>query len=506
MKNNLLLAAAFTEGFFLLAYELFSAQLLHPLYGSSYFVWVAILAVTMLASAIGYFLGGFVTGRKASFLNKYVAFALIVITLYSLSVHTINLNVFLKIAEVDLIYATLIQAMSLLFIPLVLITSFSPIIVKFYNDINSGNKASKVFTLSTIGGIASVYLTAFVFLPMLDLILFIKLISLSILLISVTFYILSKWYKSLAIHFVLSFFIFMGFTVKQKDKLKGKNTEILYRSHGIMGEIEIREEHNSRRYISLNRTTQSAIKKSDFKSLWSYPYRVATYASLAPTNADVLVAGLGGGILVNDLIDLNFNVDCIEFDRRMVGVAKKYMGLKANVNIEIDDFRHYINYSPKKYDLIILDLSKGESLPINVYTVEAFAKMFDMLKPDGFILLHYFSDVYGTGKFGLKSVMKTMQVSGGFVKLIKKHDKNPEQIIIASNSPEILKSYNYKVPLNYITDYNFETTQIFDKTFNYNEGIILRDGNNALEKIQLIVVKEIRERLRKNEKAIFKNK
>ena len=43
----------------------------------------------------------------------------------------------------------------------------------------------------------------------------------------------------------------------------------------------------------------------------------------------------------------------------------------------------------------------------------------------------------------------------------------------------------------------------FHKNFDTTDGLILNDGNNSLEKVQLNVVKEIRARLRENEYKTF---
>lgn len=504
MKNKLIIAA-FLEGFLLLTFELIAAQLLHPIYGNSYFVWINVLAITMIASAGGYFLGALISKRAEDQIKIISSVLILFLSLYSLTLYTISEKMFVALQGFEFLNATLLQAASILFIPVILITSFSPIIIKFYTHKSAGKSASEIFFSSTIGGVFAVYAIAFFILPNLDLLVFIKLVSSIIIAIAIIFNVSNSNFKILAINIILVLFVFTSFTKKQKENLVGENTKIVYRDHGIMGEIEIREELGDRRYISSNRTTQSAIKIATGKSLWSYPYRVSTYASLAPVNADVLVAGLGGGILINQLLDLNFNIDCIEFDKRMIGVAKKYMGLKPNANIQVDDFRHYINSTDKKYDLIVLDLSKGESLPTNVYTVEAFRRMGKLLKPNGFILLHYFSNVYGSGDLGLHSIMKTMERSGCFFAYIKKQDadNNPEQILIASNNPNIVSTSTFRIPLQTIRKYGFTVDDFLDKSIDYSNGHVLYDGYNILEKAQLQVVKDIRNKLRENEKQTF---
>lgn len=507
-QKTKLLSAAFLEGFLLVTFELISAQLLHPIFGNSYFVWIIILAVTMTASAAGYYLGSWVSKRQDPFIKNYTAISLILIGVYVLIWYTLNEYMLSKIGWEDFILSCISQTMVILFIPLVLITSFSPILIKYYTEKNAGTSSSKIFFTSTIGGIIAVYSIAFIILPNIEFLFFLKLLSFIVIGVGIITDISLGSQKWLIARVILSLFLFIGFTKNQATKKKGINTEVIYRDHGIMGEIEVREELGTRRYLSLNRTTQSAILKENGASLWSYPYRVATYASLAPEGSNVLVAGLGGGILINHLLELNFNIDCIEFDKRMIGVAKKYMGMRAGVNVDVDDFRHYINYSDKKYDLIVLDLSKGESIPTNVYTVEAFRRMSELLKPDGYIILHYFSDVYGNGEVGLYSILKTMKKSGFFAGLVKKNenDQNPEQIIVASNNPEIIANKNFRYSTTVASQYGFVLHDFIEQKFDLDQYDILWDNNNRLEKLQYGVVKKIRQNLINNEQNTFYKK
>ena len=156
MKNKLL-AAAFLEGFFLLIFELLAAQLLHPLFGNSYFVWLSILSVTMLASSLGYFLGGYITKKEDSFIQVFTFISLTTITVYMLSIYSINEFAFSMFNDDDLIIGVILQTMMLIFIPILFITSFSPIIIKYFTETNSGKSSSVIFFTSTLGGIISIY-------------------------------------------------------------------------------------------------------------------------------------------------------------------------------------------------------------------------------------------------------------------------------------------------------------------------------------------------------------
>ncbi len=500
MKNKLLIAAI-AEGSLLVAMELMYAQLLHPFFGQSYYVWLAMLAITMLGSAIGYIVGGQFTRFPDSKIKLIVSVCLIFIGVYFLLVFSFNEFLFVKLQEFSLFTALIYHSLLILLIPVILITLNSPIIVKYYSlhVANSGKSSGTVFFASTIGGVISIYALAFFILPAFDLIGILHSLGLLVLIISALFFMQSSSYILLAANVVIFLFIYFSVSKNQTEITETANTKVLYRNHGIMGELEIREEHGETRIISLNRTEQSAIDVKFSSSLMSYPYRVLTYASVKPAQSDVLVAGYGGGALVNLLIELDFAVDCIEFDDRMYPVSKKYFNANDAFNLKIDDFRHYINVTNKKYDLIVLDLSKGESIPANVYTVESFRRILKLLNPGGFVILHYFSDMHGTGEYGLHSLMKTMDQSGAFFALARKNegDQSPEQLLFMSNNPQIIVDRGLRIPRRIVTSYNFAINNFMLTNIDYSSGQVLTDDKNNLEKIQLDVVVGVRKEVRR---------
>jgi len=500
MKNKLLIAAV-AEGFLLVAIELMHSQLLHPFYGQSYYVWLLMLAITMLGSAIGYIAGGQLTRLPDSKIKLIVSVCLIFTGIYFLLVFSFNEFLFIKFQEFSLFTALIFHSLLILLIPVILITLNSPIIIKYYSlhIINSGKSSGTVFFASTIGGVISIYALAFFILPYFDLISILHSLGLLVLIISVLFFMQRSYYVLLVANSLIFMFIYFGISKNQTDITETANSKVLYRNHGIMGELEIREEYGKSRYISLNRMNQSAIDVKFSASIWSYPYRVLTYASVKPAQSDVLVAGYGGGVLINLLIDLDFAVDCIEFDDRMYPVSKKYLNANDNFNLKIDDFRHYINITSKKYDLIILDLSKGESIPENVYTVESFKRILELLNPGGFVILHYFSDLLGTGEYGLHSLMKTMDQSGAFFALAKKNegDQNPEQLLFMSNDPQIIVERKLRISKGIVMNYNIPYNNFMLTNIDYSSGQVLTDDKNNLEKIQLDIVVGVREEVNK---------
>jgi spermidine synthase len=500
--RNLLLVAAFFEGFYLLVIELFYIQLLKPVYGDSYFVWLTMIAVTMAGSGIGYFSGGAICKKSDAFVRAIIFIILNSISILIAIIYPLNEFLSVQLAETDLVTGLIIHSLFILLLPVSLVTLFNPIIINYVSKVYKSGKASGlVFFVSTIGGITGVYLLAFLLFPGMDLLFILKIIFILFTFCVSTYLLLSKRYGPIVFYVPFSFILFMLFLNNIREPSKGKDIRILYRNHGIMGEIEIMDKGENLRYMNINGTTQSAINPKNKQSMWTYPYRISAYASAFPEGSDVLVAGLGGGVLVNQLIQIKFNVTCIEFDKRQYDVAKKYMSLMDGFHLEVDDFRHYINVTDKKYDIIILDLSKGESIPSHVYTLESFNKISGLLKEDGIIMLHYFGNVYGKGGIGLKSILKTFEETGLYFSLIRKKegDKSPEEIIIASKNKQLIDEKKIRLPKSFFEKMGFTDTDIFVRQYDYSEGIVLKDDKNQMEKMQFEVVKDIRNRVRKIE-------
>jgi len=500
--RNLLLVAAFFEGFYLLVLELFYIQLLKPVYGDSYFVWLTMIAVTMAGSGIGYFSGGAISKKSVASVRTIIFVTLSSVSILIAIIYPLNEFLSVQLAETNLIIGLVIQSLFILLLPVSLVTLFNPIIINYISMVYKSGKASGlVFFVSTLGGITGVYLLAFLLFPGMDLLFILKIIFILFALCVSVYLLLSKMYGLMIFYVFFSFVLFMLFLNNIKEPRRGKYTRVIYRNHGIMGEIEIRDKGENIRFMNINGTVQSAINPKNGQSVWTYPYRISIYASAFPAGSDVLLAGLGGGVLVNQLISVNLNVTCIEFDKRQYDVAKKYMSLMDDFHFEVDDFRHYINVTDKKYDIIILDLSKGESIPSHVYTVESFNKISELLKEDGIIMLHYFGNIYGKGDIGLKSILKTFGETGLHFSLIRKKegDKSPEEIIIASKNEQLIDEKNIRVPKPTLEKMGFADTDIFIKQYDYSEGIVLKDDKNQMEKIQFETVKDIRKWIRRPE-------
>lgn len=130
-------------------------------------------------------------------------------------------------------------------------------------------------------------------------------------------------------------------------------------------------------YASLHRVFQQALKKVDIKNAHS-----------------ILVLGCGAGsipsIIYNEL-GLNPKIDAIEIDGKVIELGKKYFDLDQypNLNIVIDDAMNFVKTTNNKYDLILVDLFAGITVPEQFLAQHFFEKLKSLLNNKGELLFNY---------------------------------------------------------------------------------------------------------------------
>jgi spermidine synthase len=193
-----------------------------------------------------------------------------------------------------------------------------------------------------------------------------------------------------------------------------------------------------------------------------------------PKESDMLLLGLGGGVLAQNAISRGMHVDAIELDERIIEVSRKFFGLSDEVQVIQDDARHYINRTDKQYDLIIFDLFRGEETPAHVFTAESISKTRELLKPGGLVLINsngYYRHEIGKGN---RSLYKTIRAMGMFTELYNTDslEEKSNMIYLFSNS---MDAFEDRVP-DYIRDKFIPADSIDVK-----DAIILTDRRPVLD-------------------------
>lgn len=153
------------SGFFVMSLELLGGRVLAPNFGNSIFVWGALIAVFMMALAVGYLLGGLWSARHARVRDLgWLLLLQAVTTLVSVLLSDSILDWIFDNIE-DVRYESLLAATCLFSVPTVISGMVSPCAIRLLvpRAPLSGQYAGLLFFMSTFGSAAGTILTSFYF-------------------------------------------------------------------------------------------------------------------------------------------------------------------------------------------------------------------------------------------------------------------------------------------------------------------------------------------------------
>jgi hypothetical protein len=151
------------SGFFVMAVELLGGRLLAPTFGSSIYVWGAIITVFMLALSLGYLAGGRYSMNAPSVRRLGAILAIAALTVVPLLIFADPMLDALSIAVPDPRFGSLLSALTLFFVPTFFSGMVSPYAVRLLvqDRRNSGRHAGQLYFVSTFGSAAGTLLTSF---------------------------------------------------------------------------------------------------------------------------------------------------------------------------------------------------------------------------------------------------------------------------------------------------------------------------------------------------------
>ncbi|MBM0105087.1 fused MFS/spermidine synthase [Steroidobacter sp. S1-65] len=163
MRLALTYSIAGWSGFFVMAVELLGGRLLAPTFGSSIYVWGAIITVFMLALSIGYLAGGRLSMNGPSVRKLGIILIVAALTVLPLLLFAVPMLDSIAAAIPDPRWGSLVGATALFFIPTLFSGMISPYAVRLIvpDRSSSGRHAGQLYFVSTFGSAAGTLLTSF---------------------------------------------------------------------------------------------------------------------------------------------------------------------------------------------------------------------------------------------------------------------------------------------------------------------------------------------------------
>jgi predicted membrane-bound spermidine synthase len=488
IKTSFYLFAAL-EGGAGMAVELLSARMLAPYFGSSLYVWVAVIGITLLSLAFGYYLGGILAGKRPGITTIY--WVLLIASGFVMLMPYLSVHLTVALMGLDLRLAAVF--VSLLFVfPAELFLGMVPtLLIRYLTDKidNSGATTGKVFTLSSASAILTLPILGFFVIPQFGLTGPSILIGVLIGIVPLVKLVEQKSYVSILMVLV------MLFSLSQRTQIKSSpNLKVLSFSEGLLGQVLVADVFKTElgkttndRFLFINRMGQTNLNRTSNISNWNYIPFATAIASKLPENSNALLLGLGGGSAANVLHNqLRFQVDAIELDDRIGKVAQKYFALSPGVHVIIDDARHYLETTHKTYDLIFFDVFKGDIQPPHVLTVECFTTAKALLNKNGLIIVNFHGFISNEIGIPGRSVYATLLAAGLDTKLFPTPGIEEERnsLFIASIKPQIF--HQVRSPLLHLgIPVDIDTMFLNVKNIDMKNALVFRDDKPILDRLNL---------------------
>lgn len=422
---RMLKIVVFVCGAVLMSLEMAGVRVLNVYFGSTIYVWGAIIGIFLGALSLGYYIGGMVADRhpRATVLGLIIFVAAAFVLLVPWLAGPVCRGLGRWEGGGPRLQA-LVSSVVLYFIPSVALGMVSPFAVKLaaHGMADLGRVAGRLYALSTLGSICGTFLTSFVLVEWLGTQVII--IALGITLI-VAALLLVQGGRSRALAGVAALVLLVpAWQGAPASVVATEGWTVLEEFDSAYHHIVVTEGpswypgHDYRsRFLLFNRQAQSGIELEgpgrDAEVVTACGYTDMLHLGMlfrATPPQRLLVVGCGGGVgpLVfrQDYPALE-RIDVVDIDPYVFTMARQYFrfpaaGADEVLRAYVRDGRLFVTEQPDgAYDYIVLDAySAGGRIPFHLITQEFFTEVRRVLAPDGVMVINVISAVEDSAPAG----------------------------------------------------------------------------------------------------------
>lgn len=408
-------ATATLTGAVVLVIEILGAKMLTPWFGSSLFVWTAQIAITLLALAAGYYLGGWAADRFRR--PGLVYLGLVVAAAYLAFTVLVRSRLASACLDLGLAFGSMVASFALFFVPLTLLAAVGPYFIRLLaaSVEGVGRVVGRLSALGTLGSVLGVVVTSYVLIPYVGDSRSMLGTAACLLLAAVGY--LVGWRRrdtgggAVAAGGALA--VVLGLAALRQEESAGYQYHVeLDRANSHFGSMLVLESKDGRRRFYLNDLlVQNSYDPANHRSASMFTY--ALYHLARGYTRDLrraLCLGMGVGIVPRGLATDGIAVDVVEINPAVVPLATRWFDFdRRQVNLIFDDARHFLRIAQDRYDTIQLDAFLGDSSPSHLMTREAFAEMAKVLNPGGTLVINAFADLDPGRDFFATSLHRTLR-------------------------------------------------------------------------------------------------
>lgn len=413
----------FLAGALVMVLEMSGARVLAPHVGTSAIVWTSLIGVVLACLALGSWAGGRIADKKLS--SRTLAFILTCAGLGCALTAFAHQAIGSAISGTGNLYiSAVLGAIFIYALPAFFFGMITPYVIrlKLANLSTAGATVGRLYALSTTGSIIGTFLGGFVLISWLSSTLILWGLACCLFLLSLANSPGKPWLR-LIILAIAAFLAWQdqAFARWQAEKGGVRLFESPYNSLRIMEGVDHSRGSKSVRLMATDPGyTQSGMLKDDPSELYfDYTRFYALGSAFVPDARSVLMLGGGGYSVPKWLLSKksplgtreDLEVTVIELDPLMTESAKKFFNLPDDKRLQIihADARAFLNRQRAKYDLVFVDVFNSHySIPFQMGTAEAVAKMREAISDDGALVMNLISAVEGEDGRLFRSIFQNL--------------------------------------------------------------------------------------------------
>ena len=403
-NKNFLYATEFFSGMSIMAVELGAARLLAPYFSSSQIVWTIIIGTIMIALALGNVWGGRradLDANPAKLYRRLIIAALWIGAIPVLGKYLILALAGVLIVALDtnlLIWAAFLSCMAIFVLPLFLLGTVTPSLVKYATDNleHNGRIVGNLNAFNTVGSIIGTFLPTFVTIPAVGTAVTFFIFSGVLLLIGVIYFV-SIGARKIFCAAAVVIFIACG-VVGSSNSFAFWEKNLLYEGESIYNYLQVKETPDK---IIFSTNVLFGVQSLKVKGggLTGMYYDYALAAPLLTDGKKILILGMGTGTFAEQCRKYfpSAQIVGVEIDEKIIALAKKYFALPEDVDVVTYDGRAFLQADEKTYDVILVDAFQDISPPFQMSSVEFFSLVKNHLAPDGVLVVNMNMRASGAG-------------------------------------------------------------------------------------------------------------
>ena len=392
-----LYATVALTGLCVMGAELAAGRLVAPYYGTSTFVWSAIIGAVLGSMAVGQVLGGRLSrtdrpGRALLWVLLAATGALLMLPVAGPPLMSGTLEWFTG-GRYEILVASVLGVTSLIAVPLLALGACNPLLMHLILDQSDhvGSVSSRVYAANTFGSLVGTYLTGLLLIPWLGTTATIYLLAGILCGLALLGALVGGMLDAKLLAFTLAAWLPAAGLLVDNDPADGQTVVERETAHN---HVEIIDGRYQRKMVFNDGYAKQSVlphnRGLSLHGIWGQFATAPAFRTEASASGRVLMLGLGGGTAARNWRGLypNWSIVGVEIDGEVLELGRRYMDMPEEIETHAADGRSFLHYDDRRYDVVIVDAFEFPYIPFHLTTREFFEQVRDHLRPGGAVVLN----------------------------------------------------------------------------------------------------------------------